>query len=142
MRNLATMARGMAVALLCLAPALAGNSLVGTWAAPINWGNQASGLFYTLQLTGDGHIREHVMNHMGMAYDLVGTYQLDTAGRTLRWTWRDYSPKRICVGGNCTPMGAPEKLKVLNTVRIQIQNANYFIGIATDGTTTNWTRTH
>ena len=142
MRNLAAAGRGLLLALLCVTPASAGNPLVGTWSATVDWANQSAGLLFTMQLGADGHVREHVMNHMGMAYDLAGTYQIDAAGKTMHWTWTDYSPKRICLGGNCTAMGAPVPLHVANSARIQIQSANYFIGIGGDGTAMKWIRSH
>lgn len=80
------------------------------------------------------------MNHMGMAYELIGTYRMDATGRTMRFTWTDYSPKRICVGGNCTPMGPPQLLGVAHTSRIQFQNPNFFIVTTDDGTSTKWIR--
>jgi hypothetical protein len=141
MRHLAAAARGVVLALLWIAPAWAGSPLVGNWSSTLDWGNQQAGLYSVLTIGADGHVRVHVMNHMGMAYDLIGTYRMDATGRTMRFVWTDYSPRRICVGGNCTPMGPPAPLGVAHTSRIQFQNPNFFIGTTEDGTSTNWIRT-
>jgi hypothetical protein len=141
MRHLVAAARGVVLALLCIAPASAGSPLVGSWSSTLDWGNQQAGLYSVLAIGADGHVRVHVMNHMGMAYDLMGTYRMDAAGRTMRFVWTDYSPRRICVGGNCTPMGPPAPLGVAHTSRIQFQNPNFFIGTTEDGASTKWIRT-
>jgi hypothetical protein len=140
MRTLAAAARAVVLALLFAAPAAASSSLIGNWSSTLNWENQQSGLYSVLTIAGNGQVRVHVMNHMGMAYDLLGSYRMDAAGRTMRFTWTDYSPKRICVGGNCTPMGPPQRLGVAHTSRIQFQNPNSFIGTTEDGASTNWIR--
>jgi hypothetical protein len=141
MRSLATAARALVLALLVAAPASAGSSLTGSWASTLDWGNQQAGLYSVLTIANNGRVRVHVMNHLGMAYDLFGTYRMDAAGRTMRFVWTDYSPRRICVGGNCTPMGPPQRLGVQHTSRIQFQNPNFFIGTTEDGTSTKWIRT-
>jgi hypothetical protein len=140
MRSLLAAARAVVLALLCIAPASAAGPLAGTWSSTLDWENQQAGLYSVLAIGADGHIRVHVMNHMGMAYDLLGSYRMDATGRTMRFTWTDYSPKRICVGGNCTPMGPPQRLGVAHTSRIQFQNPNSFIGTTEDGASTNWIR--
>ena len=128
------------LALLCFFPATAANPLVGTWSSTLDWGNQAAGLLSVLTIGADGRVRVHVMNHQGMAYDLFGSYRMDPAGRTMRFAWTDYAPKRICVGGNCTPMGPPQRLGIPHTSRIRFQNPNFFIGTTEDGTSTKWIR--
>ena len=140
MRHFAPVARGVVLALLWIAPAWASNPLVGNWSTTIDWDNRTAGLYVTLAIGADGHVRERVMNHVGMAYDLFGTYRTDAAGRTMRFIWTDYSPKRICVGGNCTPMGPPQPLGTAHTSRIRFQNPNFFIGTTEDGTSTKWIR--
>ena len=140
MRHLIPAVRGGVLALLWIGPALAGSSLVGNWSSTIDWENRKAGLYVTLAITADGRLRERVMNHMGMAYDLIGTYRMDAAGHTMRFVWTDYSPKRICVGGNCTPIGSPQPLHIAHTSRIQSRNANFFIGTAEDGTSAKWIR--
>jgi hypothetical protein len=142
MRSPLAAARAVVLVLLCIAPASAGNPLVGTWSSTTDWGNQAAGLYSVLAIGADGHVRVHVMNHVGMAYDLFGSYRLDSTGRTMRFTWTDYSPKRICAGGNCTPIGPPQRLGVTHTSRIQFQNPNFFIGTTEDGTSAKWIRAH
>ena len=141
MRSLATAARAGVLALLFVAPAAAGSSLVGNWSSTLDWENRQAGLYSVLTIAGNGHVRVHVMNHIGMAYDLFGTYRMDATGRTMHFVWTDYSPRRICVGGNCTPMGPPQPLGVAHTSRIQFQNPNFFIGTTEDGTSTKWIRT-
>jgi hypothetical protein len=140
MRQCARAACGVVLALLCTAPASAGSPIAGTWSSTIDWGNRQAGLYVTLAIGADGHLRERVMNHMGMAYDLIGTYRMDATGRIMRFTWTDYAPKRICVGGNCTPMGQPQRLGIAHTSRIKWLNPNFFIGTTDDGASTKWTR--
>jgi len=144
MKRLPATARALVLALGCalltVSPATAAGPLSGTWSSTYDWGNQAAGLYSVMAIGADGHIRVHVMNHLGMAYDLLGTYRMDATGQTMRFTWTDYSPKRICVGGNCTPMGPPAKLGVAHTSRIRFLNPNSFIGTTEDGASTNWIR--
>ena len=140
MRHLASAACGVVLALLCFAPASAGSPLVGNWSSTIDWGNRQAGLYVTLAIGADGRLHERVMNHMGMAYDLIGTYRMDPTGRVMRFVWTDYAPKQICVGGNCTPMGPPQPLGVAHTNRIRSQNPNFFIGTTDDGTSAKWIR--
>jgi len=140
MRVLATAARGLLLALLCVAPAWAANPLVGNWSSTVDWDNQAAGLYQVMSISANGQIHIRVMNHKGMAFDVFGTYKMDATGKTMRFTWTSYSPKQICVGGNCTPMRSPYPLGVAYTSRIQFQNANSFIGTTSDGTSTNWLR--
>jgi hypothetical protein len=142
MRNLMAAACGAVLALLYVAPAPASSPLVGSWSTTIDWENRKAGLYIILAITADGRIRERVSNHAGMAYALAGTYRMDAAGQTMRFTWTDYSPKAICVGGNCTRMGPPEPLGVAHTSRIRFGNPNFFIGTTDDGTSTKWIRMH
>lgn len=142
MRTLVAAVGGAILALLCVVPAPAGSPLVGNWSTTINWENPKAGLYITLAITADGRIRERVNNHAGMAYVLAGTYRMDAAGRTMRFIWTDYSPKAICVGGNCTRMGPPEPLGVAHTSRISFQNPNFFTGTTEDGNSTKWIRVH
>ena len=135
-------AAGLAfVALLQAAPATAATPIVGAWASTQNWDNQAAGLYFTLQITADGHVHERVMNHQGMAYDMFGTYRL--AGSTLQWKYTDYAPRKLCIvaGGPCQAMRAPEPLGVSHTATIRFNNANMFTGTGSDGTTMIWVRT-
>jgi hypothetical protein len=99
-----------------------------------------AGLYSILAIGADGRVRVHTMNDMGMAYDLSGTYRMDATGHTMYFTWTEYSPKRICVGGNCTPIGPPQRLGVPHTSRIRFQNPNLFIGTTDDGASTQWIR--
>ena len=85
MRTLATAARAVVLAVLVAAPASATNSLIGNWSSKLNWENQQTGLYSVLTIAGNGHVRVHVMNHMGMAYDLFGTYRMDATGRTMHF---------------------------------------------------------
>ena len=141
MRTLPTAACALALMLLVAVPASAGGSLIGNWASTLDWENRQAGLYSVLTIAGNGRVRVHVMNHMGMAYDLFGTYRMDAAGRTMRFVWTDYAPKQICVGGNCTPMRSPAPLGVQHTSRIAFRNPNSFVGTTEDGTSTNWIRT-
>jgi hypothetical protein len=140
MRHFARAARGIVLALLCVAPASAGTPLAGIWSSTIDWGNRKAGLYVTLGIAPGGGLRERVMNHAGMAYDLIGTYRMDATGRIMRFRWTDYAPKRICVGGNCTPIGPPQPLGIAHTSRIRMRNPNFFIGTTEDGTSTKWIR--
>ena len=107
MRALLAVARGVVLALLCVAPASAASPLAGNWSSTIDWNNQAAGLYQVMALTANGQIHVHVMNHRGMAFDMFGTYKMDPTGKTMRFTWTSYAPKQICAGGNCTPMRSP-----------------------------------
>jgi hypothetical protein len=60
----------------------------------------------------------------------------------MRFTWTSYSPKQICVGGNCTPMHSPYPLGVAYTSRIRFQNANSLIATGSDGSSVDWLRMH
>ena len=139
MRHLIAAASGVVLALLFIGAASA-NTLVGTWSSTVDWENRQAGLYSVLAIGTGGHLHVRVTNHVGMAYDLFGTYRMDAAGRTMRFMWTDYSPKRICVGGNCTRIGPPQRLRVEHTSRIRFQNPNFFIGTTEDGTSTKWVR--
>lgn len=132
-------ALALALTLSCIAPASAANPLVGTWASTLNWENQSAGLLYSLQITADGHLHQHVMNHVGMAYDLFGTYRFD--GKTLTWKWTDYAPKKLCLPGvPCTALPVPEPLGISHSARITFRNAKFFVGTGSDGSSMNWIR--
>jgi len=141
MRAFVAAARGVVLALLFTGPAFAANPLVGNWSSTVNWDNQASGLYQVMQLGATGAIRVRVMNHKGMAFDMFGTYTMDSTGKIMHFTWTSYAPKQICgIGVGCTPLRPPFPLGVTYTSRIQFQNANSFIGTASDGTSTIWLR--
>ena len=140
MRHFVPAARGVVLALFLIAPAWAGSPLVGNWSTTIDWDNRQAGLYVTLAIGADGRLRERVMNHAGMAYDLFGTYRMDATGRTMRFVWTGYSPKRICVGGNCTPIGPPQPLGIAHTSRIHWENPNFFTGTTEDGASAKWIR--
>jgi hypothetical protein len=129
------------LALACAAPAPAANPLLGTWGDASNQVSRRTGIFSLLTIAPGGRVRIHTWNSMGMAYDLFGSYQMDATGRTMRFTWTDYAPKQICVGGNCTPMQPPQRLGVAHTSRIQFRTPNLFVGTTEDGTSTQWVRT-
>lgn len=141
MRSFVVIVRGLVLALLWMAPTSAADPLVGTWSSTVDWGRGQRGLYSVLTIGAAGRLRVHVMNNMGMAYDMLGKYRMDARGRTMRYAWIDYAPKRICVGGNCTPMRSPQRLGVTHTSRIRFVTPNLFIGTTDDGASTRWTRT-
>jgi len=67
---------------------------------------------------------------------LSGVYQFNPAQGVLSYTWQDYSPKQICVGGNCTPAPAPAPMGVETTSSIRFLNPNEFVSTTKDGSTT------
>jgi len=143
MPKLVSAARGMLVlilTLLCMAPAGARTPIIGTWSTTVDWDNRQAGLAITLSIGTGGRIRERVMNHDGMSYDLMGRYRMDAAGATMHFTWVDYSPKQICVGGNCTPMGPPQPLGLPHTSHIRFRGPNFFIGTTEDGVSLPWVK--
>jgi hypothetical protein len=110
-------------------------ALVGTWSARINW-NLPGGIIITTSFTADGRIQSTTQNRMGMSFMLSGVYQFNPAQGTLSYTWQDYSPKQICVGGNCTPAPAPAPMGVLTISSIRFLNPNEFVSTTKDGSTT------
>ncbi len=140
MRAFVTAARGVVLALLLVAPVSAGSPLVGNWSSTIDWTNQAAGLYQVMALGANGQIHVRVMNHKGMAFDMFGTYKMDAAGKTMRFSWTSYSPKQMCIGGNCTPMRSPYPLGVTYTSGIRFQNANAFTATGSDGSSVIWLR--
>ncbi|HVN94009.1 MAG TPA: hypothetical protein VMT38_09945 [Terracidiphilus sp.] len=115
-------------------------ALVGTWSATVNW-NMPSGIMITTSFTANGQVQSTTQNRMGMSFMLTGVYQYNAAQGTLSYTWRDYSPKQICAGGNCTPAPVPAPLGVANTSRIRFLNANQFVATS-NGDSTTYIRTN
>jgi hypothetical protein len=137
-RSLLAFTLGASLALSAAAQAAQSNPLVGIWATQVNW-NTPGGLYFTLGFTGN-QLHERVMNHNGMAYDLLGTYSFD--GKTMVYKWKSYAPKQLCIGnGPCQAVKAPEPIGVSHTSKIQFQSANSFVGTSSDGVTMQWTRT-
>lgn len=116
-------------------PAQSSQALVGTWSARINW-NLPGGIIITTSFTSNGRIQSTTQNRMGMSFMLSGVYQFNPAQGTLSYTWQDYSPKQICVGGNCTPAPAPAPMGVETSSSIRFLNPNEFVSTTKDGSTT------
>lgn len=110
-------------------------ALVGTWSARVNW-NLPGGIMITTSFTANGRIQSTTQNRMGMSFMLTGVYQFNPAQGTLSYTWKDYSPKQICVGGNCTPAPAPAPMGVATASSIRFLNPNEFVSTTNDGSTT------
>jgi hypothetical protein len=110
-------------------------ALVGTWSATVNW-NLPGGIMITTSFTANGRIQSTTQNRMGMSFMLSGVYQFNPAQSTLSYTWQDFSPKQICVGGNCTPAPAPAPMGVATTSSIRFLNPSEFVSTTNDGSTT------
>jgi hypothetical protein len=110
-------------------------SLVGTWSATVNW-NLPSGLMITTSFTADGRIQSTTQNHQGMSFMLSGVYQFNAAQGTLSYKWQDFSPKQICVGGNCSPAPAPAPMGVVTTNKIRFQSPTQFVATSSNASTT------
>ena len=110
-------------------------ALVGTWSATVNW-NLPGGIMITTSLTANGRIQSTTQNRMGMSFMLTGVYQFNPAQGTLSYKWQDFSPKQICVGGNCTPAPPPAPMGVVTTSSIRFLNPNQFVATSNDGSMT------
>ena len=110
-------------------------SLVGTWSATVNW-NLPSGLMITTSFTANGRVQSTTQNRQGMSFMLSGVYQFNAAQGTLSYKWQDFSPKQICVGGNCTPAPAPAPMGVMTTNKIRFLSPNQFVATSSDASTT------
>ncbi len=110
-------------------------ALVGTWSATVNW-NLPSGLLITTTFMPNGAIQSTTQNRMGMSFTLVGAYQFNAAQSTLSYKWSDYSPKQICVGGNCTPAPVPAPMGVATTSSIRFLSATQFVATSSGGSLT------
>ncbi len=116
-------------------PAQSSQALLGTWSATVNW-NLPSGLLITTTFMPNGTIQSTTQNHMGMSFTLVGVYQFNPAQSTLSYKWSSYSPKQICVGGNCTPAPVPAPMGVATTNSIRFLSATQFVATSSDASTT------
>jgi hypothetical protein len=110
-------------------------ALVGTWSATVNW-NTPSGLMITTSFAANGRVQSTTQNRQGMSFMLTGEYQFNPAQSTLSYKWQDYSPKQICVGGNCTPAPPPVPMGVVTTNSIRFLSATQFVATSNDGSTT------
>lgn len=110
-------------------------ALVGTWSATVNW-NLPSGLMITTTFMPNGRVQSTTQNRMGMSFMLTGIYQFNPAQSTLSFKWQDYSPKQICVGGNCTPAPMPAPMGVVTTNSIRFLSPTQFVATSNDGSTT------
>ena len=115
-------------------------ALVGTRSATANW-NLPGGIMITTSFTADGRIQSTTQNRMGMSFMLTGVYQFNAAQGTLSCTWKDYSPKQICVGGNCTPAPPPAPMGVATTNSIRFLSATQFVATS-NGASTTYVRTN
>jgi len=115
-------------------------ALAGTWSATVNW-NLPSGIMITTTFMADGRVESTTQNRMGMSFTLVGTYQFNAAQGALSYKWSDYSPKQICVGGNCTPAPVPAPMGVVNTSSIRFLSATQFVATS-GGESTTYVRTN
>jgi hypothetical protein len=118
------------------------NPLIGAWTSTINW-DSPSGAYLTLQILGDGHLRETYRNHQGMGYTLFGEYKFDPARGILQLRWNDYEPKQVCAAvgvRNCSPLPPPQVLGVEIDTQIQFQNQNFFAAFDRTGQGLQWLR--
>jgi hypothetical protein len=115
-------------------------ALVGTWSATVNW-NLPGGIMITTSFTANGRIQSTTQNRMGMSFMLSGVYQFNPAQSTLSYTWQDFSPKQICVGGNCTPAQPPAPMGVETTNSIRFLSATQFVATS-NGASTTYIRTN
>jgi len=110
-------------------------SLVGTWSATVNW-NLPSGLLITTSFTANGRVQSTTQNRQGQSFMLSGVYQFNAAQGTLSYKWQDFSPRQICVGGNCTPAPAPAPIGVVTTNKIRFLSPSQFVATSSDASTT------
>jgi len=115
-------------------------SLVGTWSATYNR-NLPSGLMITTSFTANGRIQSTIQNHQGMSFTLMGVYQYNPGQSTLSYTWQDFSPKQICIGGACTPAQPPAPMGVAITNSIRFLSPTQFVATS-NGASTTYIRTN
>jgi hypothetical protein len=110
-------------------------ALVGTWSATVNW-NLPSGLMIITTFMPNGRIQSTTQNHQGMSFTLAGVYQFNAAKSTLSYTWQDFSPKQICIGGACTPSQPPAPMGAETTNSIRFLSPTQFVATSNGGSTT------
>jgi hypothetical protein len=111
------------------------HSLIGTWSATVNW-NLPSGLMITTSFTANGRVQSTTQNRQGMSFMLSGVYQYNAAQSTLSYKWQDFSPRQICVGGNCMPAPPPAPMGVVTTNKIRFLSPTQFVATSSDASTT------
>ena len=124
------------------------SALVGNWSANMNFGSPG-GVMITDSFAANGVVqstvttvvRDRVGDPLTMSYMLTGVYQFNAASGTLSYTWKDFTPKQTCVGGNCTPLPAPAPMGVVNTSSIRFLSSTQFVATA-NGTATTFVRTN
>jgi hypothetical protein len=118
-------------------------ALVGNWSANVNFGTPG-GLMITDSFTNNGLVQSTVttvVRGLTMSYMLSGVYQFDAAQNTLSYKWQDFSPKQICIGGNCTPAQPPAPMGVTTTNSIRFLGPNEFVATS-NGASTTYVRTN
>jgi hypothetical protein len=114
--------------------------LAGTWSATVNW-NLPSGLMIITTFMSNGRIQSTTQNHQGMSFTLMGVYQYNPGQSTLSYTWQDFSPKQICIGGACTPAQPPAPMGVAITNSIRFLSPTQFVATS-NGASTTYIRTN
>ena len=103
MRRFINSVGGCAIAALFCGEAIAqSSSPIGTWTSALNPGTIAV-IYLTLTIAPNGQLQERWMNSQGVFYDLLGSYQFDTATATFSYVFTDYSPKQLCSPIGCQP---------------------------------------
>ncbi len=113
-------------------------ALVGNWSANVNFG-APGGMMITDSFSNNGLVQSTVttvVRGLTMSYMLSGVYQFDAAQSTLSYKWQDFSPKQICIGGNCTPAQPPAPMGVTTTNSVRFLGPNEFVATSNDGSTT------
>jgi hypothetical protein len=118
----------------------ASQSLVGTWSATVNW-NLPGGIMITTSFLANGRVQSTTQNNQGQSFMLSGVYQFNAEQGALNYTWQDYSPKQICVGGNCTSAPAPAPMGVVTVSSIRFLSATQFVATS-NGAATTFIRTN
>ena len=90
----------------------------------------------TTSFTANGRIQSTTQNHQGMSFMLSGVYQFNAAQGKLSYKWQDFSPKQICIGGNCTPAPPPAPMGVVTTNKIRFLTPTQFVVTSSDASTT------
>lgn len=137
-----TLIRGVLLALFLGAAASAQTSpAVGIWTT--TWfPNTPAVIYVTLVIAPDGRLREHLMNRLGVAYDLFGSYRFDPVQGISHAIFTDWAPKQTCTPmGTCLRFTPPQgQIGAEITAQFSFPNPNLMIERGSDGTTITWVR--
>jgi hypothetical protein len=145
MRKIFVFGAGALALLVGVAAGAQTSPVVGTWGTTLNPG-KANVIYVTMTMLPNLQFTEHWMDRLGLALNLLGTYQYNAAASTLTYTITDYSPRADCTPGSgvpCTSVMAPEAQGLIGKQQIdkvQFQNPNFMWAKGPEGEVAGWTR--